>query len=902
VSAGNSAGDSGFQSPWFFKNGPSSVTAAPVLVAPGNNTEAEGFGVNFYWQDTLSAALYNIQVATDASFSFSSIVKEGTVIGTEAYIDGFDNKGKVYYWRVAGMNSLGTGPYSTIYQFTNGTSQECTPAAGTGLGLIGHVWNNSTLFIDTCKDVNNNYLLKDISRRRNVNPFGHNGQMADNAEIRTELYEQDVLIDTDNVWDAVGQASAVDAHQHAAIVYDFLWSAFELNSFDDAGNTMLSLVELPAADFPRLCPNNAFWDGTKINVCSGSGQPADSGTLDVIGHEWGHAITEKASNRPLVYDSSIGGDTTSLLYQGQSGALDEAFSDWMGTAVEHYYRYSSWNWTIGEGIDIVRDVSNPPAHKSLCNDQEIPQPDSMDGYIRCSDDYGGVHFNNGIPNKMFYLLSQGGTHNNVTVQGIGIDEAIKIALQANRFKWTNNVTFYNALDGMKKAAEELYANSTFEANQVQNAWAAVKVTTLPKISVSAAPISGGNVGGSGSYPWGTAVTVTATAIDGYLFKNWTENGVEVSISASYVFTVNGSRNLSANFVVVPPNISVTPTSNDFGSILVGSVSTPKTFTITNQGSQPLNIGAVYRDGSNSAEFLKSADSCGNLSLAALQSCTIQIEFTPTTAGAKTATLEIPSNDSTTPTFQIQLTGTGVTVPVYSITASAGVGGSISPPGTVQITSGGSQSYTITANTGFHVTDLKIDGVSVGALSSYTFTTVTADRTIEAVFAIDMYAITTSVSTGGTITPSSALVSYGGSQTFNIVANPGYSIDNVLVDGAPWGAITSYTFPNVTSPHSISATFAANACMSLPVSLVGSSSYFHPTFQTLGDGYNAASDGDIIELRAVDFSENVNINRGISVTLSGGYSCDYTSKAGNSNIKGSLTITNGAVVVDSVTIY
>src|SRR4030095_9723697 len=80
---------------------------------------------------------------------------------------------------------------------------------------------------------------------------------------------------------------------------------------------------------------------------------------------------------------------------------------------------------------------------------------------------------------------------------------------------------------------------------------------------------------------------------------------------------------------------------------------------------------------------------------------------------------------------------------YTIAASAGANGSISPSGAVVVSHGGSQSFTITPNTGYHVADVLVDGASVGAVTAYTFSNVTAAHTIAASFAIDTYVITVS---------------------------------------------------------------------------------------------------------------------------------------------------------------
>ena len=148
------------------------------------------------------------------------------------------------------------------------------------------------------------------------------------------------------------------------------------------------------------------------------------------------------------------------------------------------------------------------------------------------------------------------------------------------------------------------------------------------------------------------------------------------------------------------------------------------------------------------------------------------------------------------------------IDTHTITATAGANGSISPSGSVTVNHGGSQTFTITANTGYHVADVLVDGVSVGAVTSYTFTNVTANHTIAASFAIDTHTITATAGANGSISPSgSVTVNHGGSQTFTITANTGYHVADVLVDGVSVGAVTSYTFTNVTANHTIAASFA-----------------------------------------------------------------------------------------------
>ena len=144
---------------------------------------------------------------------------------------------------------------------------------------------------------------------------------------------------------------------------------------------------------------------------------------------------------------------------------------------------------------------------------------------------------------------------------------------------------------------------------------------------------------------------------------------------------------------------------------------------------------------------------------------------------------------------------------YTITASAGAGGSISPSGSKSVAYGGCQKYTVTPNTGYEIADVKVDGKSIGKVTSYTFSNVTSAHTITASFVLKTYDITASAGAGGSISPSgSKSVAYGGSQKYTVTPNTGYDIADVKVDGKSVGKVTSYTFSNVTSAHTITASF------------------------------------------------------------------------------------------------
>jgi hypothetical protein len=147
---------------------------------------------------------------------------------------------------------------------------------------------------------------------------------------------------------------------------------------------------------------------------------------------------------------------------------------------------------------------------------------------------------------------------------------------------------------------------------------------------------------------------------------------------------------------------------------------------------------------------------------------------------------------------------------YSITPTAGVGGIIMPDVPQTVDYDASQKFTVMPNIGYHITDVDVDGTSIGVVSAYTFTNVSANHTITAAFAINTYTLTPTAGVGGVITPDTPqTVNYSASQTFTITANANYHILDVGVDGTSVGAVSHYTFTNVTANHTITAAFAIN---------------------------------------------------------------------------------------------
>jgi hypothetical protein len=150
---------------------------------------------------------------------------------------------------------------------------------------------------------------------------------------------------------------------------------------------------------------------------------------------------------------------------------------------------------------------------------------------------------------------------------------------------------------------------------------------------------------------------------------------------------------------------------------------------------------------------------------------------------------------------------------YTITAIAGPNGKITPSGSVAVGKGKSQGFTITPNANCTILDVKVDGVSQGPIGSYPFTNVQAAHKIQATFCSGAkYTITVTQGTNGSITPAGSVqVCQGLDQTFTIVPNANFTLENVMVEGGnqPFPDYT-YTFKSVTTNHTISASFVPDS--------------------------------------------------------------------------------------------
>jgi Zn-dependent metalloprotease len=194
----------------------------------------------------------------------------------------------------------------------------------------------------------------------------------------------------------VSDESVNEAFDGLGDTFDMFWQAYERNSIDDAGTALLATVHY-GRDY-----DNAFWDGAQMVFGDGDGEvfTGFTASVTVIGHELAHGVTEH---------------TAALVYEGQSGALNESVSDVFGALTEQHalgQTADQASWLIGAGI--FTDAVEGEALRSMkapgtAYDDDVlgkdPQPAHMRDYVETTDDNGGVHINSGIPNHAFYLLA-----------------------------------------------------------------------------------------------------------------------------------------------------------------------------------------------------------------------------------------------------------------------------------------------------------------------------------------------------------------------------------------------------------------------------------------------------------------------------------------------------------------
>jgi Zn-dependent metalloprotease len=307
------------------------------------------------------------------------------------------------------------------------------------------------------------------------------------VEQDAPLFASDVAMDTDNDWTDV---AAVDAHAHIGWTYDYYFKRFGRRGLDERDRPIVSLINgvsqqaalsLPLDKFDWAV--NAFWCGEcgPLGLMYfGNGIPPEyyfdtgqnfgyfAGALDIVAHELTHGVTDSSSR---------------LIYLNESGALNEAFSDIMGTSVEFFYQprgtgRGQADYIMGE--DISRGWSGVNGDRSMVNPAAFGHPDHYSQRYVGTEDWGGVHINSGIANHAFYLAIEGGINrtSGLRVEGVGADnreQMEKVFYRAFVYLLPSNATFSIARAATIQAAQDLYGAGSAAERAVTQAWTAVGV-------------------------------------------------------------------------------------------------------------------------------------------------------------------------------------------------------------------------------------------------------------------------------------------------------------------------------------------------------------------------------------------------------------------------------------------
>jgi len=482
------------------------------------------------------------------------------------------------------------------------------------------------------------FYMEDLTRKMgtfNMNSTGSESTGGGGTQSR--------FTDTDDIWNTTIQRAGVDAHWGARWTYDYYLNIHSRNGIDGAGgpgvttaaaNSGISLITSRVHFGTSGRYNNAFWFNNRMSYGDGDGTTfSPLTTVDICGHEMTHGVTERTAN---------------LTYASESGALNESWSDIMGSMVELYSdggAVSANTWKIGEDSytpgtagDALRSMSNPnsvgdPDHYSVRIYQGACTPSS-------SNDNCGVHTNSSISNHAYYLIAAGGTNrvSGITVTGIGTSAAERIFYRALTVYMTSSTNFSGARTATLNAATDLYGSGSTQYNGVAQGWCAVGIGACPGGTPTPTPTPTGsellvNGGFEGSAsPWVGSGT-------GYFYVN---PGNYPHGGTGYIyFGVNNSvSGQSYQQVAIPSTATGTLTFwlNVTSSETTTTTQYDKLFVeVRNTAGTLLATLATY---SNLNKGTAGVYSQKSLSLAAYKGQTVRVQFRSTTDSSLATTFRV----------------------------------------------------------------------------------------------------------------------------------------------------------------------------------------------------------------------------------------------------------------------
>ncbi len=289
------------------------------------------------------------------------------------------------------------------------------------------------------------FTLHDPTRGQGITTFT---QINQNPEI---------VSNTSNEWDFSDRhrgTVAIDVHWATQGFYDMLIEKLNWDGLDNNGRAMHSHVHYAGGSSFV----NAFWNGDHSTFGDGDCNYGALTSIDVVGHEFTHGITQETAN---------------LIYANESGAINESMSDVLGKALEYYLNPDEFSWVLGAEFsqspftDIFRNMEDPAS---------LGMPDFYKGSLWI--DGNGVHTNSAIGNLWFQTLVDGGTGtnelgDNFTVEGIGMYKALEIAFTCLSSYLNENSDYPAYYEFSLEVTKDLYGEGSTEYNSVSEAWKAV---------------------------------------------------------------------------------------------------------------------------------------------------------------------------------------------------------------------------------------------------------------------------------------------------------------------------------------------------------------------------------------------------------------------------------------------
>lgn len=360
------------------------------------------------------------------------------------------------------------------------------------------------------------------------------------------------------IWNSSSQETGVDASYYIHVTHDYFKDTFGRNSYDGLGDSIL--VWANDTDEPINASSSA---GNGIMYFGAGG--TDDGTeyapfssgLDIVAHEYTHEIT---------------GYEEILEYQGESGALNESFSDVFACIIDPDWELGEHVVTPGISGGALRDLSDPAKYG---------QPANYRDYLETSSDYGGVHTNSGIPNKAFYNIA--------TV--IGRDAAARIYYRAITQYLTLTSDFRDGKDALLSAAEDIYGYKSPEYRAVAFGWGAVGIPDPYEITLSESTVN---------LPLNLTKAITADLITDNQSSQDVTNTADWSSSNELVATVNhgllisvgtGTAVITADWGGLQATVTVLVTAN----VLEIQVDKPAVKLLAQGPSTSILATAIYDD-------------------------------------------------------------------------------------------------------------------------------------------------------------------------------------------------------------------------------------------------------------------------------------------------------------------